>query len=246
MSEIIYTSYRDTDCISNRSLLYNASEEDTSNYIEKMYLTQYKQTVDQIEFKQTKLSEIREKIREFPSTEENSIEHKNLQAFASRIANTINELEHDLSNLEQTALLQRVLIRENQKLMERERELGEKAIEKYYEDKTKEVEEFVKRYEESRAEVLKNRKQAIEKPVQQEAKPKKSRIKKLFSKIIDFFTNEGNLDALLGIFYIFWFGFVGRIIIISDIHIVFKIIMIAGDLFLALYMFVQQHNSTKE
>lgn len=72
-------------------------------------------------------------------------------------------------------------------------------------------------------------------------------MKKLIRKIVEFFTDEGNLDALFTIFYIFWFGFVGRIIIMSDIHIVFKIIMIAGDLIIGLYMFVQQHNnSTKE
>ena len=124
---------------------------------------------------------------------------------------------------------------------------GEEALARYRQEKEKEAEELLKKYREQRAEALKNskkREQPVEQPKQ--GKPKKSWIKNLFSKIIDFFTNEGNLDVLLGIFYIFWFGFVGRIIIISDIHVVFKIIMIAGDLFLALYMFVQHHNSNKE
>ena len=72
-------------------------------------------------------------------------------------------------------------------------------------------------------------------------------MKKLIRKIVEFFTDESNLNVLWVIFCVFWFGFVGRIIIISDIHIAFKIIMIAGDLIMALYMFVQQHNnSTKE
>ena len=168
MSEIIYTSYRDTECISNRSILYNAPEEEMTSCIEKMYLTQYKHTVDQIESKQAKLSEIREKIRDFPSTEENSVEYKNLQAFASRVSNTIDKLDHELSNLEQTVRIQQILKREKQKLIERERELGEKAIEKYYEDKMKEAEEFAKRYEESRAEAWKNKKQPIEQ-LEQEA-----------------------------------------------------------------------------
>ena len=246
MSDEIKIDYRDPDGdMSNRSLLCKALESDISDYTEKLYLGWYKQKVNQIESQQAKQSEIWEKLKDL-SPNKDTVEYKNLQAFATRVANSINKLDHELIDLQQSAPLQRVLKREKQKFMERERELGEKAIEKYYEDKMKEVEEFVKRYKESRAEVLKNRKQAIEKPVQQEAQPKKSRIKKLFSKIIDFFTDGGNLDALWFIFFVFWFGFIGRIIIISDIHIVFKIIMIAGDLLLALYMFVQHHNSTKE
>lgn len=71
-------------------------------------------------------------------------------------------------------------------------------------------------------------------------------MKKIINKIKDFFTDEGNLDFLWYISYVFWFGFVGRIIIVSEIHIAFKIIMIIGDLWWALYVFIQHFNSNKE
>lgn len=186
MSELIYTSYRDTELISNRSILYNASEEDITDFFESMYLSQHKQMVNQLESKQAKLSEIREKLDEFPSTEKSSVEYKNLQAFASRVDNSIHKLDHDLSNLEQNVHLQRVLKREKQKLHKEAEQRGNEALERYREEATKRFEEVIKRNQEARAEALKNsqkREQPVEQPKQEEPTVTDNKLKYLLFRL---------------------------------------------------------------
>jgi len=43
-----------------------------------------------------------------------------------------------------------------------------------------------------------------------------------------------------------WFGFIGRLICVSDIHIVFKILLMIGDLAIGFYTFVLYYNETTE
>jgi hypothetical protein len=57
-------SDRDTDSVSNRSLLANALESVAQNDIEKKYLEQYKETLHIVEASQKRLAEIRAKIDE--------------------------------------------------------------------------------------------------------------------------------------------------------------------------------------
>jgi hypothetical protein len=72
-------------------------------------------------------------------------------------------------------------------------------------------------------------------------------MKKLKDKLLDIITDDNFLEALWYIVYVLWFGFVGRMIIISDLHIIVRILMLLGDLWWALYIFAQHHyNSDKE
>ena len=179
MDNDVRFSERDHDSVSNRSLLLNASESEITDYTERAYLEQYKEINNQIKSKQIKLGEIRERIREFPTNEKNSVELKNLKALASRIANSITKLEQELIDFEATPHLQRVLEREKEMLRKKLKQQEKEAVARYMAEKEKEAEKIMKEWEEKRAEVLKKReqqrietgnqeKQVSEKPVKKE------------------------------------------------------------------------------
>ena len=71
-------------------------------------------------------------------------------------------------------------------------------------------------------------------------------MKELINRIKEFLKDKSTLEALWYIGYVLWFGFVGRIIIVSDLSIIVKIIMIIGDLWWGFYVFMSYYNSTKE
>jgi hypothetical protein len=71
-------------------------------------------------------------------------------------------------------------------------------------------------------------------------------MKELINKIKEFLKDKNTLEALWYISCILWFGFVGRIIIVSDLHIIVKIIMIIGDLWWGFYVFMSYYESNKE
>ena len=71
-------------------------------------------------------------------------------------------------------------------------------------------------------------------------------MKEFIKKIIGFLKDENFLEVLWYVSYVLWFGFVGRMIIVSDQHIIVKILMIIGDLWWAIYVFMHYYNSTKE
>lgn len=71
-------------------------------------------------------------------------------------------------------------------------------------------------------------------------------MKKVIGKIAKLLTDDNFLEFLWYILYVLWFGFVGRIIITSNQHIIVKILMLAGDIWWALYVIAQHNNSNKE
>ena len=71
-------------------------------------------------------------------------------------------------------------------------------------------------------------------------------MKKVLSKIVEFISDSKFLSFLWYIVYVMWFGFVGRMIIVSDQHIIVKILMLIGDVWWALYTFIHHYNSTDE
>ena len=71
-------------------------------------------------------------------------------------------------------------------------------------------------------------------------------MKKLIKKIIGFLKDDDLLGVLWYIGCVLWFGFVGRMIIVSDQHIIVKILMIIGDLWWGFYAFIKHYNSIEE
>ena len=69
---------------------------------------------------------------------------------------------------------------------------------------------------------------------------------KKIRKFIEFLTSKEVLGVLWYVTYVLWFGFVGRMIIVSDQHIVVKILMIIGGLFWAFYALISHINSMEE
>lgn len=70
-------------------------------------------------------------------------------------------------------------------------------------------------------------------------------MKRVIDKIIELLTDDNFLEFLWYIIYVLWFGFIGRMIIASNQHTIVKILMLIGDLWWALYAFIQHHNSNK-
>jgi hypothetical protein len=149
--------YYQQKSVSNRSLLCDAIESDITDYIEKMYLTQYKKKINEIQSKQTKLSEIRKELRELSLNEESreSVNYKNLQSFATRIANSIDSCERELLDLEKSKALQDIIEREREKIRKQNHQEGIEQLNAYREQRRKELEEFSNRYRVEREEVLK-------------------------------------------------------------------------------------------
>ena len=71
-------------------------------------------------------------------------------------------------------------------------------------------------------------------------------MKRLINKIKDVLTDDATLDVLFYIAFVLWFGFVGRFIIVSELHIIAKILLIIGDLWWAFYTFMLHYGSNKE
>lgn len=56
---------------------------------------------------------------------------------------------------------------------------------------------------------------------------------------------KGLLSILWYITFVLWFGFVGRTIIVSEMHVILKIVMIAGCLWWCFYTFVLHYSNTE-
>ena len=68
-------------------------------------------------------------------------------------------------------------------------------------------------------------------------------MKKVVGKIVEFLTDHNFLSVLWYILYVAWFGFVGRMIIVSNQHIIVKILMLIGDIWWGFYTFAHHYNS---
>ena len=95
-------SDRDADSMSNRSLLANALETAAQTDVEKAKLAQYKQKIELINSEESKLHELRAKIKElsFAKGKRDAEQIRKLQAEATQTANRINTYDRQLLNLE--------------------------------------------------------------------------------------------------------------------------------------------------
>ena len=138
--------------MSNRSLLANALESVAQNDIERNELKKYKNKIDLMEAEQTKLSELRGKIKElsFAKGPRDTEAIRSLQFEANQTANRINTYDRQLLNLESTKALKGVLEREKQMAYKRAEQKGKEALARYKEKAAETEKVLMNRYQESR------------------------------------------------------------------------------------------------
>jgi hypothetical protein len=153
-------SDRDTDSVSNRSLLANALESVAQNDIERNKLKKYQGKIALIESEQAKLAETKAKIKElsFAKGRRDTEAIKKLQFEANQTANLINTYDRELLNLEASAALKGVLQREKQLAYKKAEKEGKEALAKYREKAAKTQRELLTRYQESRQKGIEGRK----------------------------------------------------------------------------------------
>ena len=152
-------SDRDSDSVSNRSLLANALESVAQNDIERNKLKEYKNKIALIESEQAKLSEIRAKIKDlsFAKGARDTEAIKSLQFEANQAASRINTYDKQLLNLESTKALKDVLEREKEMARQRERQKGKEALIRQREKAAETQRELMTRYQESRKKNVESR-----------------------------------------------------------------------------------------
>ena len=156
-----HIDYRDTNVVSNRTLLANALESVAQNDIEKNKLNQYKAKISLIESEQKKLNDIRAKANELRFTKgrtpAETKQMRDLDAEANQIANRISTYDKQLLNLESTTALKNVLEREKAMLRKKLEQKGKEVLRTYKEKNAKTVRELMTRYQESRKKAIEGR-----------------------------------------------------------------------------------------
>ena len=152
---------RDTNAISNRTLLANALESTVQNDIEKNKLDQYKKKIALIESEQAKLDKnrseaetLRFKKGRVPSETKRL---RDLDAEATQLKNRITTYDKQLLNLEATTALKNVLAREKEMVRKRTEQKGREALASYKEKAAKTQKELLTRWQESRHKAVEGR-----------------------------------------------------------------------------------------
>ena len=157
---IIY-SERDTDSVSNRSLLANALESVAQNDIEKNKLNEYKKKISLIESEQKKLNDLKAEANNLRFTKGRTAEETkkmhDLDFEANQTANRINTYDKQLLNLESTKALKNVLEREKTNLRKRLEKQGKEALKAQSAKNAETVREIMNRNTESRKKAVEGR-----------------------------------------------------------------------------------------
>lgn len=152
-------SDRDSDSMSNRSLLANALESAVQNDIERNKLEQYKAKIDLINAEEQKLQKLSEEIKQlyFTKGARNDEKIRNLQFERKQTINRINTYDRQLLTLEASKPLKAVLEREKTMAYKRAEQKGREALSAYREKAAKTQRELMTRYQESRAKATESR-----------------------------------------------------------------------------------------
>ena len=123
-------SDRDTESVSNRSLLANAFEGIITNPIEKQKIQEYKGQVAMLDAEEKKLRELNEQIKElsFAKGPRDTKKIRDLRFDAQQTANRIATLDKTLLRLEAATPLQNILQREKDMVRKRERQKSREAL----------------------------------------------------------------------------------------------------------------------
>lgn len=154
-----YYSDRDTETVSNRTLLANALDSVAKNDIEKNRLNQYKSKIALIEAEQARLAKIRAELRElyFTKGRRDTDKIKSLQTTATQIENRINKYDRQLLNLESTEALKDVLQREKKMAYKQAEQRGKESLRRQKEKDAATVRELMTRNYESRKKATESR-----------------------------------------------------------------------------------------
>lgn len=111
-----------TEATDTRTLLANALETTAQNDIERKYIAEYKQDIQQMNEAQNQLADIRSEIREltFAKGKRDTAKIKALNEEATKIANRINVYDKKLLRLESTKPLKNVLEKERTEARKRQ------------------------------------------------------------------------------------------------------------------------------
>ena len=158
-------SDRDTESVSNRSLLANAFESVAQNDIERNKIQEYKEKISHINAEERKLSELNEQIKElsFAKGPKDTKKIRDLQIEARKTANRINIYDSQLLRLEASKPLQNVLNREKETARKIAEQKGKEALAAYREKATKTQREMMARYQESRQKAVAKVRETAEK-----------------------------------------------------------------------------------
>ena len=150
---------RDSDSVSNRSLLANAFEGLAQNDIERNKIQEYRSKVDLINAEERKLSELNEQIKElsFSKGPRDTKKIRSLQFEANQAANRINTYDKQLLRLEASKPLQDVLAREKKKAYQKAEKRGKDALAAYKEKTAKTQRELLERWQDSRKKGIEGR-----------------------------------------------------------------------------------------
>ena len=131
--ENVLYSDRDSDSVSNRSLLANAFEGVAQNDIEKQKIQEYRGKIDKMNAEEQKLSDLKRQIRElsFAKGPRDKEKLSALRDEATNTANRINIYDKQLLRLEGSKPLQAVLEREKQKAFQRAEKRSREAVADY-------------------------------------------------------------------------------------------------------------------
>lgn len=155
-------SDRDSESVSNRSLLANAFEGVVQNDIEKKKLQEYKAAISNIEALEQKLRELNAQIKEL-SFAKGPRDRGKIQALrdeAVKTANRIGIYDKQILRLEASKPLQNVLAREKKKAYQRAEQKGKEALDAYRLKAEAKQSEILRDYRETRAALRQQRSDA--------------------------------------------------------------------------------------
>lgn len=146
-------SERDSDTVSNRTLLAEALEGITLNDIEKKKLADYKANAEQLDAAEARLKEVRAEIKDisFSKGTRDKARLSALKEEATQLTNRINIYDRRLINLEATSALKGVLDRAKADVKAREKAKAKADLDAYKERSKAREKESAEAYRESRA-----------------------------------------------------------------------------------------------
>ncbi len=152
-------SDRDTEDVSNRSLLVNALSGAAKNADEKQRLLEYKSNIRMLDAEQDKLQNLNKQIKElsFSKGARDAKKLDELKKQAKATANRINYYDKKLLELESVKAIKNVLSREKKKAVDRQKQKDAEYLKQYKERVANEQKEIVARYQESRKKAIEGR-----------------------------------------------------------------------------------------